>query len=94
MLRLRYNIVPKYLYPQHRFIMAVERTDMGEITLNPADEAILDELVAENQSVPARLADQTGYDRQYVHKRLKRLSEHEIVESLSHGLYRLKDDPR
>jgi DNA-binding IclR family transcriptional regulator len=74
--------------------MIAERSGMGEIELNPADNEIIDKLSEECQSVPARLADQTGYDRQYVHKRLKRLSEHDIVESLSHGLYRLKNDPR
>jgi DNA-binding IclR family transcriptional regulator len=67
---------------------------MSDISLNPADKEILDKLAAEEQSVPARIAEQTGYDRQYVHKRLQRLAEHEIVESLSHGLYRLKNDPR
>jgi DNA-binding IclR family transcriptional regulator len=65
---------------------------MPEIELNPADEAIIDVLETETQSVPARIAEQTGYDRQYVHKRLRRLSEHGIVESLSHGLYRLNKD--
>jgi len=65
---------------------------MPEIELNPADRAIIDVLEDEMQSVPARIADQTGYDRQYVHKRLRRLSEHGIVESLSHGLYRLNKD--
>jgi len=65
---------------------------MPEIELNPADKAIIDVLEDEMQSVPARIADQTGYDRQYVHKRLRRLSEHGIVESLSHGLYRLNKD--
>lgn len=67
---------------------------MSKISLNPADEAILDQLAEEKQSVPARLAQQSGYDRQYIHKRLKRLSEHGMVEKLSHGLYRLKNDPR
>jgi len=65
---------------------------MPEIELNPADKAIIDVLEDEMQSVPARIADQTGYDPQYVHKRLRRLSEHGIVESLSHGLYRLNKD--
>jgi DNA-binding IclR family transcriptional regulator len=65
---------------------------MPEIELNPADKAIIEVLEDETQSVPARIADQTGYDRQYVHKRLRRLTEHGIVESLSHGLYRLNKD--
>lgn len=65
---------------------------MPEIELNPADKAIIGVLEDETQSVPARIADQTGYDRQYVHKRLRRLTEHGIVESLSHGLYRLNED--
>jgi DNA-binding IclR family transcriptional regulator len=66
---------------------------MTDVPLNPADEAILEQLEKEDQSVPARIAEQTGYDRHYVHKRLRRLDEHEIVESLSHGLYRLKQRP-
>lgn len=72
----------------------IERKLMSDVKLNPADESIIDKLAQEGQSVPARLAEQTDYDRQYVHKRLKRLSEHGIVEPLSHGLYRLKKDPR
>jgi len=32
-------------------------------------------------------------DRQYVHKRLRRLDEHDLVEQLSHGLYRFKQWP-
>lgn len=66
---------------------------MAKIHLNPADEAILEQLESECQSVPARLAEQTGYDRQYVHKRLRRLSEHDLVKSLSHGLYRFDHWP-
>lgn len=65
---------------------------MPNIDLNPADKAIIDVLETETQSVPARIADQTGYDRQYVHKRLRRLAEHGVVESLSHGLYRLNEE--
>ena len=61
---------------------------MAGIELNPADKAILDVLQEEHQSVPARIAEQTEYDRQYVHKRLKRLAEHGVVESVGHGLYR------
>lgn len=66
---------------------------MTDIPLNPADKAILKQLESEEQSVPARLAEQTDYDRQYIHKRLRRLDEHGIVESLSHGLYRFKEWP-
>ena len=64
---------------------------MADIQLNPADEAILEVLSEEYQSVPARIADQTDYDRVYVQKRLKRLSEHGVVKQLSHGVYRLTD---
>lgn len=67
---------------------------MADVRLNPADRAILEALEEEHQSVPARLAEQTDYDRQYVHKRLRRLDEHEYVEQLSHGLYRFKENPR
>lgn len=66
---------------------------MGNVPLNPADQEILEQLEKEGQSVPARLAEQTGYNRQYIHKRLRRLDEHDIVKSLSHGLYRFQGWP-
>lgn len=66
---------------------------MADVRLNPADLSILEVLEKEYQSVPARLAEQTDYDRQYVHKRLRRLAEHGYVEQLSHGLYRFKENP-
>jgi DNA-binding IclR family transcriptional regulator len=67
---------------------------MSMVDLYPVDEAVIEQLADECQSVPARLAEQTGYDRQYVQKRLKRLTELGYVENLNHGLYRLTDDPR
>jgi len=71
----------------------ITTSQMSDIPLNPADQAILEHLEEEGQSVPARLAEQTEYNRQYVHKRLQRLSEHDVVESLSHGLYRFNKWP-
>jgi DNA-binding IclR family transcriptional regulator len=65
---------------------------MSDIPLNPADKAILEHLKEERQSVPSRLAEQTDYDRQYIQKRLTRLAEHDIVVSLSHGLYRISEE--
>ena len=74
--------------------MPADSSVMTDVDLTETDEAILEQLAEEGQSVPARIAEQIGKNRQYVYKRLKRMSEHEIVESLSHGLYRIKDDPR
>lgn len=67
---------------------------MPDVPLNPADKAILEQLEEERQSLPSRLAEQTDYDRQYVQKRLTRLAEHNIVDSLSHGLYRITEGNR
>jgi len=64
------------------------------VDLYPVDEAIVEVLADERQSVPARVAEQTGYDRQYVQKRLKRLAELGYVDNLDHGLYRFVSDPR
>jgi len=78
--------------PESHSVVADEFADM--VDLYPADEKIVEQLAEEHQSVPARLADQTGYDRQYVQKRLKRLAELGYVDALGHGLYRLVTDPR
>jgi len=78
--------------PESHSVVANECADM--VDLYPADEAIVANLADEHQSVPARIAEQTDYDRQYVQKRLKRLAELGYVESLGHGLYRLVSDPR
>jgi DNA-binding IclR family transcriptional regulator len=64
------------------------------VDLYPVDEEIIELIQEEYQTVPARLSEQTGYDRQYIQKRLKRLSELGYVDKLGHGLYRFTSDPR
>jgi DNA-binding IclR family transcriptional regulator len=61
--------------------------------LNPADERIVDALTAGTRN-PSWLADELDYSRQYVHQRLQRLVDADLVENLGHGLYRLTDRAR
>jgi biotin operon repressor len=66
---------------------------MADIPLNEADEGIVDAL-SEGRNVPANLADELGYSRQYVQNRIKRLREHGIVKNVGRGVYELVEDPR
>jgi Mn-dependent DtxR family transcriptional regulator len=66
---------------------------MGEISLNPTDEAVV-ELLSEGRATPSYLAEETEYSRQNVTNRLKRLQEHGYVEKIHKGLYELNEDPR
>ena len=66
---------------------------MEEISLNPTDKAILDEL-HEGRVTPTFVAERQGYSRQNINNRLNRLVEHGWVERLAPGLYELVDDPR
>jgi predicted transcriptional regulator len=67
--------------------MMLERL-MPDITLNDADDAIVD-VLHEGRNVPKNIADETGYTRQYVSTRLKRLREHGIVINIGQGVYEL-----
>lgn len=64
---------------------------MAEIDLNEADIEILSAL-QEGRNVPANLADDLGYSRQYVQNRLKRLREHDLVRNIGRGVYEIVDD--
>jgi DNA-binding Lrp family transcriptional regulator len=64
---------------------------MADIDLNDADRAIVDELKT-GRNLAANLARETGYDRQYISDRLRRLREHGIVTNLGAGLYELQED--
>lgn len=64
----------------------------GTIALNTADEALLTQL-RDGRNVPANLAADTGYHRQYVYERLKRLAEHGVVRNVGNGVYELVEDP-
>jgi uncharacterized membrane protein len=59
-----------------------------DISFNEADRLIIESL-REGRNVPSNLADEHGYTRQYVSRRLKRLREHGIVKNIGNGVYEL-----
>lgn len=60
----------------------------SDIHTNDADEAVIEALRG-GRNLPANIAEETGYSRQYLNQRLRRLEEHGIVENRGHGLYEL-----
>jgi GTP-sensing pleiotropic transcriptional regulator CodY len=63
---------------------------MGDIQLNDADEAILEELQG-GRVTAAYLEQQIPWGRAYITQRLRRLEEHDILTNLADtGLYQLK----
>jgi biotin operon repressor len=66
---------------------------MEDIDLNDADEEIISAL-EQGRNLPANLADDLGYSRQYIQNRLTRLREHGIVDNIGRGVYELAEDPR
>jgi DNA-binding transcriptional ArsR family regulator len=62
------------------------------VELNEADEGIVD-LLRDGRNTPSNLARHLDYSREYVSQRLKRLTEHDVVERVDRGLYELVDDP-
>ena len=66
---------------------------MADIELNEADGKILN-LLAEGRNVPANIADELDYSRQYVQNRITRLREHGYVTNVGRGVYELVEDPR
>jgi len=71
---------------QHANVYASVIVGMGY----PADDAILDEL-EETALTPTALAERTGYERSYVHKRLTHLRDLGEVDRISRGLYQKSD---
>lgn len=65
---------------------------MATIPLNKADKTLLDRL-RDGRNVPANLATDTGYHRQYIYERLKRLAEHGVVRNVGNGVYEIIDEP-
>lgn len=61
---------------------------MADIDLNGADLEII-EALREGRNVPANLADELDYSRQYVQNRITRLREHGIVRNIGRGVYEL-----
>ena len=66
---------------------------MAEIRLNDTDLQLL-ECLAEGRNVPANIADELDFSRQYIQQRLKRLEEHGYVQNIGRGVYELVSDPR
>lgn len=66
---------------------------MGDIDLNEADQEIISAL-EKGRNVPANLADELDYSRQYVQNRLTRLREHGIVKNIGRGVYELIQNPK
>ncbi|MFC7176982.1 winged helix-turn-helix transcriptional regulator [Halosegnis marinus] len=64
---------------------------MGNIDLNDADKKIIAAL-REGRNLPANLADELGYSRQYIQNRLTRLREHGIVDNIGRGVYELAEE--
>ena len=64
---------------------------MADIPLNDADESIIKEL-RKGRNIPANIAETTGYDRQYINQRLRRLKEHGVVINVGRGVYELVPD--
>ena len=63
---------------------------MADISLNDADEAILEELEL-GRVTAAFPSERIDWSRSYITQRLRRLEEHEFVENLEDtGLYELK----
>jgi len=63
------------------------------VDLNPSDEAILD-MLRGGRCTPSYIAKETGYSRQNITNRLRRLAEHGYVVKIDTGLYELSEDPR
>jgi len=63
---------------------------MVDVDLNPADQAVID-VLEDGRNIAANIADETGYERQYISSRLKRLAEHGVVVNIGKGVYELKD---
>ena len=61
---------------------------MANIDLNDADHAII-QMLQEGRNVAANIAPETGYTRQYISERLRRLREHGVVENIGSGVYEL-----
>lgn len=71
--------------PEYR--LRVDRDEI-EIDLSDTDIALLD-LMEEGRVTPRYAAGEIDKSRPHVTNRLKRLTEHEIVERVDRGLYEL-----
>ncbi|TYT60858.1 MarR family transcriptional regulator [Natrialba swarupiae] len=69
-----------------------EDLDLPDLDFNDADWGILHQLCEYHADVPANLAERLDYDRTYIHHRLKRLTEHNILENRGNGVYQINED--
>lgn len=79
------------MYNRNMAISTRDHMHETSIDLNPADEAIIEQLRG-GRNLAANLARETDYSRQYVSDRLVRLREHGVVLNVGSGLYELVDD--
>lgn len=64
----------------------MEATDLREV-----DWSII-EVLREGRNNAPNLADRTGYSKQYIRERLKRLSDEGIVTNIGSGIYELNPE--
>jgi predicted transcriptional regulator len=64
---------------------------MADIRLNETDQRIIEQL-RDGRNVPANLADELNFSRQYIQQRLQRMEEHGIVSNIGRGVYELTED--
>jgi len=63
------------------------------VELNPTDKEII-KMLEDGRCTPKHIAEQSGYSRQNVMNRLKRLVELGYVDRVSKGLYELENKPQ
>jgi predicted transcriptional regulator len=64
---------------------------MTDIRLNETDQKIIERL-EKGRNVPANIAEDLEFTRQYVQQRLRRMEEHGIVSNIGRGVYELNSD--
>lgn len=63
---------------------------MDRIDLNQADRGII-QVLRDGRNTPSNIARKLDYTREYVAQRLKRLTEHGVVDRVDRGLYDLAE---
>lgn len=64
---------------------------MADIRMTDADWAIIEILESGRNNAP-NISRETGYTRQYITERLRRMEEHDIVVNIGAGIYELQAD--
>ena len=71
--------------------MAVSTDQMANPHLTPADVEIIN-VLREGRNNSPNIARETGYSRQYITERLRRMEEHDIVVNIGSGIYELQPE--